>query len=110
VYVQSFPGPGGKWQVSTAGGNEPHWSADGRQIYYRSADQKITAADITTAGAVQEVGVPKPLFSARFDTGVSRNRFLASADGQKFLIVAPLGREAMTPTTVVLNWAADLGK
>ncbi|HEX2798663.1 MAG TPA: hypothetical protein VHQ44_03230 [Thermoanaerobaculia bacterium] len=39
-----------------------------------------------------------------------RNRFLPTADGRRFLTVAPLGREAMTPTTVVLNWFAELGR
>jgi Tol biopolymer transport system component len=109
VYVQSFPGPGGKWQVSTAGGNDPHWRADGRELLYRAPDQKLMAADIRTDGGFQ-AGVPKPLFTARLDTGVARNRFLPASDGQRFLLVAPLGKEAMTPTTVVLNWFADLGR
>jgi hypothetical protein len=39
-----------------------------------------------------------------------RNKYVASADGQRFLLVAPLGREAMTPTTIVVNWSAGLGK
>jgi hypothetical protein len=39
-----------------------------------------------------------------------RNRFLPNADGRRFLTVAPLGREAMTPTTAVLNWYAELGR
>jgi hypothetical protein len=43
-------------------------------------------------------------------TGTARNKYLASADGQKFLLVAPLGREALIPTTVVLNWNAGLGR
>ena len=46
VYVQSFPGPGGKWQISTAGGGEPHWRADGKELYYRAPDQKVMAVEI----------------------------------------------------------------
>ncbi len=109
VYVQSFPGPGGKWQISTAGGGEPHWRADGKELFYRAPDQRIMAVEIRADGGFQ-AGVPKPLFVGRFESGIARNKYLPAPDGQRFLIVAPLGKEAMTPTTVVLNWFADLGR
>jgi eukaryotic-like serine/threonine-protein kinase len=107
IYVQSFPGPGRKWQVSTAGGSEPSWRSDGKEIFYRAADQKLVGVEVTIGDTFQ-AGVPKPLFIARVQAGRARNKYLASADGQRFLLVAPLGREAMTPTTVVLNWFAEL--
>ena len=109
VYVQSFPGPGGKWQISSVGGVEPHWRADGKELYYRGLDQKLMAVDVGT-GSGMTAGTPRPLFQGRFDTSIARNRVLPTADGQRFLTVAPLGREAMTPTTVVLNWFAELGR
>jgi Tol biopolymer transport system component len=109
VYVQSFPGPGGKWQISTSGGVEPQWRADGRELYYRAPDQKLMVVDIQT-GSGMTAGTPQPLFPGRFDMSIARNRFLPTADGRRFLTVAPLGREAMTPTTVVLNWYAELGR
>ena len=109
VYVQSFPGPGGKWQISNVGGQEPRWRSDGRELYYRAPDQKIMAAEIHPGDAFT-AGIPRALFQGRFDMSIARNRFLATADGKRFLTVAPLGREAMTPTTVVLNWFAELGK
>ena len=109
VYVQSFPGPGGKWQISTSGGREPQWRADGKELYYRAPDQKLMAVDVQT-GSNPTAGAPQPLLQGRFDTAIARNRFLPTADGRRFLIVAPLGREAITPTTVVLNWYAELGR
>jgi serine/threonine protein kinase len=109
VYAQSFPGPGGKWQISTSGGLEPQWRADGKELYYRAPDQKLMAVDIQT-GSGMTAGAPQPLFQGRFDMEAVRNRFLPAADGKRFLTVAPLGREAMTPTTVVLNWYAELGR
>ena len=109
VYVQSFPGPGGKWQVSSAGGTQAHWRGDGKELFFRSLDQKIMAVDVT-AGATFEAGVPKPLFSVHLDTALARNHFLPSKDGQRFLLVATPARDAIAPTTVVLNWLADLGK
>ena len=109
VYVQSFPGPGGKWQISTAGGTEPHWRADGKELYYRAPGQKVMAVDVQTGNGVT-AGTPQLLFQGRFDMSLARSRFLPTADGRRFLTVAPLGREAMTPTTVVLNWFAELGR
>jgi Tol biopolymer transport system component len=109
IYVQSFPGPGGKWQISTAGGIEPHWRGDGKELYYRAPDQKLMAVEIA-AGATVTAGTPQPLFQGRFDTGVAREHYTPMRDGTRFLVVAPLGREAMTPTTVVLNWNAELGR
>ena len=109
IYAQSFPGPGGKWQISTSGGSDPQWRADGKELYYRAPDQKLMAVEIR-AGDTLEAGIPRPLFLGRVHIGNARNKFLPAKDGQRFLFVAPLGRESMTPTTVVLNWSAGLGK
>jgi Tol biopolymer transport system component len=49
VYVQPYPGLGGKWQVSTDGGLEPVWNRDGRELFYRSAN-KVMAVDVATRG------------------------------------------------------------
>jgi Tol biopolymer transport system component len=107
VYVQSFPGPGGKWQISSAGGQEPSWRADGAVLYYRSPDQQVMGIEVGKGDSFT-VGVGKPLFQGRFDAGVARTRMVPAADGKRFLTVAPLGRDALTPTTVVLNWNAAL--
>ena len=107
IYVQQFPGPGGKWQVSAAGGTEPHWSADGKTIYYRGLDMKIMAAEVD-AGATFTAGVPQPLFDARIQPGQRRNSFLVTRDGQKFLLLSPLGKEKIAPITVVLHWPESL--
>ena len=55
-------------------------------------------------------GVPRALFQGRFETSVTRNRYLPSTDGSKFFVVGTLGRESITPTTVALNWFAELGR
>jgi len=109
VYVQSFPGPGGKWQVSAEGGFEPQWSADGKELFFRSPDQKLMAAPVTI-GTTFEAGTPRALFPVHLDTNVARNRYVPTSDGQRFLLVATPARDTMAPTTVVLNWMADLGK
>ena len=109
VYVRNFPGPGGKWQVSTAAGSEPHWRGDGKELFYRSGDQHLMAVDVQT-GAGFQAGIPKPLFPLRLDAGLARSHYLPTKDGQRFLLVATTARESITPTTVVLNWMTDLGK
>ena len=109
VYVQNYPGPGRTWQISTAGGTDPQWKPDGKELYYRGLDQKLMAVEIR-GGDSLEVGLPQALFQGRVSTGVSSTKYLPDKSGQKFLYVAPLGREAMTPTTIVLNWFAALGK
>ncbi len=110
IYVRSFPQGTGKWQISTAGGTDPSWRGDGKEIFYRGADQRFMAVDIRLGDTLQ-AGVPQSLFPGRVNlVGNVRNRYSASTDGQKFLFVATLGRDAIAPTTVVLNWDADLRK
>ncbi len=109
IYVQTFPEPGGKWQVSNEGGSDPSWRGDGQEIYYRSPDQKLMAVEIH-GGADFQAGVPKALFPIRIRVGAPRNKYTPYPDGQRFIIAAPLGRDAMSPTTIVLNWPAGLGK
>jgi dipeptidyl aminopeptidase/acylaminoacyl peptidase len=109
IYAQSYPGPGRTWQISTAGGTDPQWRSDRKELYYRGLDQKLMAVEIR-GGDTLEAGLPQALFQARVSTGLSTTKYLPDRMGQKFLFVAPLGRESMTPTTVVLNWFAALGK
>lgn len=54
VYVAPFPGPGGKWQVSAAGGTSPRWRPDGKELFYLAPDGRLTAAAVDLkAGAVE---------------------------------------------------------
>jgi eukaryotic-like serine/threonine-protein kinase len=110
IYVQSFPNPTGKWQISTTGGVDPSWRGDGKEIFYRAADQRFMAVEVRLSDTIA-AGVPKSLFPARVNIiGNVRNRYTPSGDGQRFLFVAPLGRDAIAPTTVVLNWDAELNQ
>lgn len=110
VYVQTFPDPGGKWQVSTRGGSDPVWRGDGRELYYLSADQQILSMPVSAA-ATFEVSLPQPLFPIRvmFPNGITRH-YDVNADGSTFYAIGPLEGEAVGTTTVVVNWPADLGR
>jgi Tol biopolymer transport system component/predicted Ser/Thr protein kinase len=108
IYVQPFPGPGGKWQISTAGGNEPCWRGDGKELFYLGLDSRLMSVEVK-AGSGFEAGVPAPLFPM-IATPDGWTRYAATSDGKRFLVVAPERSQTLTPTTVVLNWNAEVGK
>src|SRR5262249_52771751 len=58
IYVQSFPVPGSKWQVSTSGGTMPRWSRDGKEIFYITSDGNMMAAPVRNSGSAFESGAP----------------------------------------------------
>jgi Tol biopolymer transport system component len=107
IYVVPFPGPGGKWQVSTGiGGSVPHWSADGRELFYVTGDRDLMTVEVKS-GSEFQASSPKPLFSLSSLTPVTV--FEVSRDGRRFLQGIP--REATgSPVTLVLNWTAELAK
>jgi Tol biopolymer transport system component len=109
VYVQTLPLSDKKWQVSTNGGYEPRWRADGREIYYLSEDRKLMAVPV---GAGPTFDVPTALFQTRVPAGVTANRthYVPSRDGQRFLVNTQSGEASPSPITVVMNWAAGLKK
>jgi serine/threonine protein kinase/Tol biopolymer transport system component len=108
VYVAPFPGPGGKWQISTAVGTYPRWRRDGTEIFYLAPDNKLMAAAVNGKGSRFEVGAVKPLFETRA-LDPTRNCYAVSADGQRFLINTD-PQTTSAPITVVFNWAAGLKK
>src|ERR1700739_4935134 len=110
VYCAPFPGPGGKWQISTAGGVWPRWRSDGNEIFYLAPGRGLMAAAVNGKGSSFEVGAVKPLFQMHL-VG-QRHEYDVSADGQRFLInTAPQQNGAAgAPITVVLNWTAGLQK
>jgi Tol biopolymer transport system component len=106
IYVAPFPGPGGKRQISTAGGLEPRWRQDGKEIYYLATDGHLMAAEVSVKGDVLDVGAVSPLFAvARVGGGY---RYDVSSNGQHFLVRTPTTATAAQPLTVVQNWTAAL--
>jgi dipeptidyl aminopeptidase/acylaminoacyl peptidase len=108
VYLITYPAGEGKWQVSLNGGTEPMWRADGKELFFIGLDRGLMAVDISLAPVV-EIGVPKKLFSAPVQRSfATRNRYVVTNDGQRFLLVSLLNRGRVEPTTVILNWTAEL--
>jgi serine/threonine-protein kinase len=104
VYVQKFPGLGGKLQISTAGGSAPHWTRGGRELLYIRDDQMISV-DIQTAPQFH-AGMPKALFKGAF----ANNTWDVTPDGQRFLMIVPDKEQDAAPRElhVVTNWFEEL--
>ena len=109
IYVQPYPGPGGKWQISTEGGMEPVWNPNGRELFYRNGD-KMMDVDITTQPGFA-AGKPRMLFEGPYEPPpVPIVNYDVSPDGQRFLMLKPAEQTqgALTQINVVLNWFEEL--
>ncbi len=110
IYVQPFPGPGGKWQVSTNGGSQVRWRSDGKEIFYIDLDSRLIAAPIQLGsnGQTANIASPVALFTTRIALGpvppVQKHQYAVSPDGQRFLINTSTVETTTTPITLILNW------
>ena len=105
IFVQSFPTFGGKWQISTAGGDYPVWSRDGKELFYIAPDRRMMSVEVKT-GPNFEAGLPKALFDAQRFGG---NGFDVDKDG-RFLIPVQMEQSTMAPLSVVVGWQSALQK
>jgi hypothetical protein len=108
VEVRSFPIPSARHPVSLEGGGYPRWRADGRELYYLSANSHLMAVAVTP-GDPPVLGRPEPLFEVHLVAHPDRGNFAAyeydvTADGSRFLINRQIA-EPVTSMTIVLNWA-----
>jgi len=109
IYVQPYPGPGGKWQISTEGGTEPAWNPNGRELFYRSGDKMMEVEIATQPGFA--AGTPRMLFEGRYEPApFPSTNYDVSRDGQRFLMIKSIEQEQAAPTqiNVVLNWFEEL--
>jgi len=112
VFVVPFPEGEGMWQVSPEGGRWPRWRRDGKELYFVSTRNVITAVDIREKGDGLEIGHPVPLFSfhpSRRTYRQGMSDYDVSRDGQRFLLNAAAD-ENSRPLTLLLNWSAELKK
>jgi WD40 repeat protein len=106
VYVVPFPGPGGKWQVSTGGGVWPRWGRDGKEIFYLSPDNRIMSAEVKHGSNSFEIGTARALFETRpYRSGGAS--FDVSPDSQRFLVSYSL-MQGNVSIALVENWDSEL--
>ncbi len=109
IYVQSYPGPGGKWQISSEGGTEPAWNSNGRELFYRTGNKMMAVEIATQPGFV--AGKPRMLFEGRYESSpIAGHNYDVSPDGQRFLMLKPseAAEAASTQIVVVQNWFEEL--
>jgi eukaryotic-like serine/threonine-protein kinase len=108
VYIQAFPEPRGKFQISTGGGQYPQWGASGRELFYVSPDYKLMVVSLKLGTDSVEPSTPRELFPLpALDIGFSP--YDTAPDGQRFLVRAN-AEQAAQPLTVIVNWPALLKK
>jgi Tol biopolymer transport system component len=106
VYVTPFPGPGGKWQVSTNEGDRPRWSADGTKLYYLDNDDHLNVAEFTVDGDAFAVGAVQTMFELNPSRpGTIYDLF---PDGERLLVNHRLGTDQLTRLVLVQNWPQTL--
>jgi serine/threonine protein kinase len=118
ILVQSVPKEAGgspngvgKWQISTAGGGQPAWRGDGKEIFYVAPDGMMMAVPVESGENFFRQGAPKPLFQTRLkpDSRWAR-QYDVTTDGQRFLLSQPLPDNAAPPISVIVNWPKLLQK
>jgi eukaryotic-like serine/threonine-protein kinase len=106
VYVDSFPEPHGRVQISTSGGAYPQWGPGGRELFYVSPANKLIAVSLKAGADSIEPSAPRELFPLpSVDLGI--NPYEAAPDGQRFLVFGT-PEQAPQPLTVIVNWPALL--
>jgi len=109
VYVRSFPNvdSGGRWQVSTDGGDQPLWSRDGRELFYRNGDAMMVVPVETDPTFVP--GRPQILFTGDFAAAPGGRTYDVSADGQRFLMLKESRETSSTAKIIVVeSWFEEL--
>jgi serine/threonine-protein kinase len=121
VYVDAYPGPGPRFQVSTGLSGAPVWRGDGRELFYirstrsdqplaaGSSDVAVMAVTVTTSPTLA-FSAPRELFAGRYSVNAPARGYDVTADGQNFLLLAPRPRPAdvITSINVVQNWTTEL--
>jgi hypothetical protein len=105
VYLRPFPGPGGKWQVSTEGGARPEWSRDGRELFYFESDRMMRVT--VDSGHALAVGRPELLFPCNCLN--SGRYYEVTPDAKHFLLIQ--NAQPVSPVAqinLVLGWGSEL--
>ena len=129
IYVDAFPGPGPRYQVSTDGGGSPIWRGDGRELFYLASasgresprpsvndargasDAEVRMMAVTvSAPKTLTFGAPRQLFVGQYGVNGPARGYDVSRDGQRFLLLKPRERRPLVVTEmhVVQNWTSEL--
>jgi serine/threonine protein kinase/roadblock/LC7 domain-containing protein len=105
IYVTTFPGAVGKFQVSRGGGTEPRWNRNGIEIFYLSLSGVLTSVPVDTKDTFS-TGAPQPLFQIRGRAAISATDHFSydvAGDGKRFLVNQYVKPDHVDPLTIVLH-------
>jgi dipeptidyl aminopeptidase/acylaminoacyl peptidase len=108
VYVEPFRREGDRVRVSVAGGGQPKWRHDGRELFFTTPANRLMAVTVRPAGDRLDVSLPTELFEIRGLQSSVVDDYAPSADGQRFLVKLPVEQERKTELHVVTNWTSLL--
>jgi eukaryotic-like serine/threonine-protein kinase len=106
VYVVAFDGGQGKWQVSSNGGAQPQWSADGKELYFTDSNFTLFAVPVKAAGGALQFGAAQALVS---NTSAPQAFYDVAPDGKRILLDR-VAQQVSQSVTVVTNFTAELKK
>jgi Tol biopolymer transport system component/predicted Ser/Thr protein kinase len=117
VFVQSLPKEAGgvpnavgKFQISTAGGGQPTWRGDGKEIFYVAADGKMMSVPVESGESFFRLGKARALFQTTLNSSNTIREYDVTPDGQRFLINERNNDSEDVPVTVIVNWPRLLEK
>jgi serine/threonine-protein kinase len=111
VYVRPFPGPGGRWQISTEGGRFPRWARGGRELFFAGLDRRIMSSGYSAKGDSFAPGKPKVWSEIRF-LFLSSSSYDLFPDGKRVAAIlddsASSEQKPITHLTFLLNFFDEL--
>jgi serine/threonine-protein kinase len=111
VYVRPFPGPGGRWQISTGGGTYPLWSRDGRELLFETLDYRVMAVSYTAKGDSFAAGKPRVWTETRLRSVGGTSNYDLAPDGKRLAAMVAddaTGDKPPTHLTFLLNFFDEL--
>ena len=113
VFLTAVPPTGERWQVSTSGGAQPRWRADGRALYFLSLSGQMMIVDVTAKpGAPPAISAPRELFATGLQVTPGVDQYRVSKDGTRFLFRRPdeAAAASLNHLNVIVNWPALLAR
>ena len=111
IEVRAIPDNGSKWSISNGGAVLPIWSPNGRELFYRTSDQRIMVVDYTVKGSVFVADKPRLWSDRRLAAIVGRNLDIAP-DGKRFIVTmpvdAPADQKALNHVTFLQNFSDEV--
>jgi Tol biopolymer transport system component/DNA-binding winged helix-turn-helix (wHTH) protein len=108
IFVETFPDKGGRWQVTTTGGLEPLWRADGRELFFLTDQNEIAAVDVIRSPGGVRFGPQRVLFKRPGGAIDQVRSYAPFPDGRRFALLTTLAEPKRQHIVVRLNWRSAL--